>query len=87
MSLNDQVCWKRTGITAGEGEQICGQNQPKNEQVYPVFGCSIKFPGSGTKQLTIRVWTDLDEPTSDESFGIDNVGISRDRDTTRAPSE
>ena len=88
VSLNDQVCWKKTGITTEEGKQVCGQNQPNNEKKYPVIGCSIKFSGSGTKQLKIRVWTDLDEPVLDESFGIDNLEIRRERDTTtttRAP--
>ena len=87
VSLNGQLCWKRTGITAVEGKQICGQNQPKNEKKYPVTGCVIKFSGSGTKRLTVRVWTDLDEPTEDESFGIDDFGIQRALDTTRPPSE
>ena len=77
VSLNGQTCWKKTGITAGEGTQVCGQNQPKNEKVYPVYGCSIKLPGSGTKDLKIRVWTDLDEPVLDESFGIDNLEIRK----------
>ena len=79
VSLNDQVCWKKTGITTEEGTQVCGQNQPKNEKKYPVYGCSIKFPGSGTKPLKIRVWTDLDEPAEDESFGIDNLLIRREK--------
>ena len=87
VSLNGQTCWKKTGITAEEGKQICGQNQPKNEKSYPVLRCSIKLPGSGTKDLKIRVWTDLDEPVLDESFGIDNLEIRRELDTTRPPSE
>ena len=86
VSLNDQVCWTKTGITTNEGTQQCGHFQPKNEKAYPVFGCSIKLQGFGDKPLTIRVWTDLDEPKSDESFGIDNVVIRRDRDTTTPPS-
>ena len=90
VSLNDQVCWKKTGITTEEGTQVCGQNQPKNEKKYPVYGCSIKFPdsgfGGGNKPLKIRVWTDLDEPLPDESFGIDNLVIERVEDTTTAPS-
>ena len=85
VSVNGQMCWKKTGITAGEGTQVCGQNQPKNEKVYPVTGCVSKFSGSGTKLLTVRVWTDLDEPAEDESFGIDNFGIRRELDTTRPP--
>ena len=82
VSLNGQTCWKKTGITAEEGTQVCGQNRPKNEQSYPVFGCSVKLRGFGDKPLKIRVWTDLDEPVLDESFGIDNVVIRRNMDTT-----
>ena len=85
MSLNGQTCWKKTGITAEEGTQVCGQNRPKNEKGYPVFGCSVKLRGFGDKPLKIRVWTDLDEPRTDESFGIDNVVIRREMDTTRPP--
>ena len=86
VSLNGRECWRKTGITANEDKQVCGQNQPKNEASYPV-ACSIKLPGTGIKDLKIRVWTDLDEPTLDESFGIDNLVIRRELDTTRAPSE
>ena len=86
VSLNDQTCWRKTGITTEEGTQQCGHFQPKNEKNYPVFGCSVKLRGSGDKPLKIRVWTDLDEPLPDESFGIDNLVIERVEDTTTAPS-
>ena len=37
----------------------------------------MKLSGSGTRPLTVRVWTNLDSEGNDESFGIDNVIIEK----------
>ena len=66
--------------TQGDGN-VCGHagkhgQSGFNEERIPV-ACKVTLSGSGTRPLTVRVWTDLDSGASDESFGIDNVIITK----------
>ena len=81
VSLNGEVCWSKREIwTKRDGEQQCGDNffNPSNpyfEKDFFVSGCSISLCGSGNQPLTVKVFTNLDQDATDESFGIDNVVI------------
>ena len=82
VSLNGEPCWTKPGITTSQGTQQCGEKGRFgrwNEDVFQVTGCSITLSGSGSKPLTVRVYTNLDaQDAKDESFGIANVVISND---------
>ena len=79
MSLNDRTCWVKRNLIGSAGTQGCGTGS--KEQVFRVLGCHITLaPTAEAHQavpLTVRVWTNLDEDATDESFGIDNVVISK----------
>ena len=58
------------------GTQQCGGFF--KEESFPVTDCTVTFPASESPSLlTVRVWTSLDGDASDESFGIDNVVVTK----------
>ena len=75
MSLNGETCWTKT-MSALDGTQLCGGIYL--EEIFPVTGCFVTLSGSeGNIPLTVHVWTNLDGAANDESFGIDNVVITK----------
>ena len=85
VSVNGKECWsyKPSHITSSKGAHQCGgqfSTEHKGyETVFPVTDCMASISGSGNQPLTVRVWTNLDGHGTDESFGIDNVVITKDR--------
>ena len=86
VSLNGEPCWIKPGITTSQGTQQCGEKGrfgSWNEDVFQVTGSSITLSGSGSKPLTVRVYTNLDaQDAKDESFGIANVIITNVQSST-----
>ena len=73
MSVNGKVCWTKSNLIGTTGTQLCGGFY--KEQRFRVLGCQIMF--AKAQDLTVRVWTNLDGDATDESFGIDNVLITK----------
>ena len=65
-------------MIATSGTQQCGGFF--TDESFRVTGCTIALTASDTSPtvpLTVRVWTSLDGDASDESFGIDNVVVTK----------
>ena len=84
MSANGQTCWIKRNLLGSIGTQICGGRF--KEEIFRVTGCEITLSGATESllPLTVYVWTSLDGDASDESFGIDNVVISKPEDEGNA---
>ena len=73
MSVNGEACWSQTFVGT-HGTRECGGSATNwNEQSVPVTCEADAVDG----KLTVRVYTNLDSSGVDESFGIDNVKISK----------
>ena len=80
MSVNDNVCWKKTGIVGNSGKQLCGTTgKQSREKVFRVKNCYVELSAAikATVPLTVHLWTNLDGEAGEESFGIDNVVITK----------
>ena len=77
MSLNGKRCWNKRNFIDFMGTSLCGGLA--FEQVFRISECQVTLSArsEAVVPLTVRVWTNLDEDATDESFGIDNVVISR----------
>ena len=80
VSVNEQTCWVKSGLDGNDGEQLCGGIF--KEEVFPIRNCYITLSAGGKKAkktlpLTVRVWTNLDGKSEDESFAIDNVAVKK----------
>ena len=77
VSVNGNVCWIKNGLRGTDGTQLCGGWF--KEESFRVTGCYITLsaPLGATVPLTVRVWTNLDGDADDESFGIDNVLVTK----------
>ena len=81
MSLNGKTCWTKTGLYGRSGTRNeCGGSANRLlyrrvflEERFPVTGCFATLEAN--MPLTVRVWTNLDSHSRDESFAIDNVVI------------
>ena len=65
-------------MLATDGVQQCGGFF--KEESFRVTGCTIALAASETNTtvpLTVRVWTNLDDPARDESFGIRKVAVTK----------
>ena len=73
MEVNGKTCFNKV-LSAGQGKQICGRtNGGWHED-------SIKVTCTGTAvdgKFTVRVYTTLNSAGNDESFGIDNVVLTK----------
>ena len=79
VSLNGETCWTKHDLFATDGTQQCGGGF--KEERFRVTGCVATLPFSEVDApLTVRVWTNLDGKADDESFGIDNVVVTKIRD-------
>ena len=80
MSANGQTCWIKRNLVGSTGTQICGGRF--KEEIFRITGCDITLWGAPDSllPLTVYVWTNLDGNASDESFGIDNVIVSKPQD-------
>ena len=67
----------KSGILGTDGTRMCGGIF--KEEIFRVTGCYVTLSSTSkaTVPLTVNVWTNLDREAYDESFGIDNVVISR----------
>ena len=66
------------GITGSVGKQLCGGFF--KEEIFRFTGCRITLSAAASETivpLAVSVWTNLDGDADDESFGIDNVVISK----------
>ena len=74
VTVNDKTCWTKS-FSGLDGKQQCGPvtTDGFGEQSVAVT-CEVQ---SLSGKLKIRVFTDLDQDLSDESFGIDNVVVSQ----------
>ena len=70
--MNGKTCWTRTDVLGTVGTQQCGGFF--KEERFRVTGCDVTVL---SWWLTVRVWTSLDGPADDESFGIGNVVITK----------
>ena len=79
VSVNGKMCWIKSNIIGTEGTRLCGGFF--KEEVFRVTDCIVTLPAGSeaTVPLTVYVWTTLDEDADNESFGIDNVVISKFR--------
>ena len=76
MSVNGKTCWSQTNVRGTVGNQLCGG--VFKEEIFRVTGCYATLSSlEGKMPLTVRVWTSLDGDPDDESFGIDNVVITK----------
>ena len=76
MSMNGKRCAIKQNLNGDNGAQLCGSSG--KEQVFRVRGCSVTLPAVRENMpLTVRIWTSLDGESHDESFGVDNVIISK----------
>ena len=73
VSVNGKTCWTRTDVLGTVGTQQCGGFF--KEEGFRVRGCYATL--SASEGLTVRVWTNLDGAANDESFGINNVVITK----------
>ena len=81
VSLNGKTCWTKTGLYGRSGKRNeCGGSANRLlyrrvflEERFPVIGCFATLEAN--MPLTVRVWTNLDSHSRDESFAIDNVVI------------
>ena len=80
VSVNDDICWKKTGIIGSSGKQLCGATgKQSREKVFQVRNCYVELSGAPEEKvpLTVYLWTNLDGTSDEESFGIDNVVITK----------
>ena len=77
VSVNGETCWTKTDILGTRGSQMCGGFY--KEERFRVTGCYVTLPATwgDPAPLTVRVWTNLDMRANDESFGIDNVVVTK----------
>ena len=77
MSVNGNVCWSKRDLLGTDGTQLCGGRY--KEELFRVTGCYVELSAASKAMapLTVCVWTNLDGDADDESFGIDNVVISK----------
>ena len=76
MSMNGKTCFIKKKLNGVDGAQLCGGIF--KEQVFRVRGCKITLTTDmPTVPLTVRVWTNLDGKADDESFGVDDIIISK----------
>ena len=78
ISINGNICWIKMGITGSVGKQLCGGFF--KEEIFRFTGCRITLSAAASETivpLAVSVWTNLDGDADDESFGIDNVVISK----------
>ena len=81
MSVNGKTCWSKTGLVGTSGtKNECGGSANRllyrrvfMEERFPVIGCFATLEAN--MPLTVRVWTNLNSHSRDESFAIDNVVI------------
>ena len=85
VSVNGNTCWTKTLSHNDPGTHECGSNghlggfinaHEFTENSYRVT-CTEELSGPDNRELTVRVWTNLDDNAHDESFGIDNVVVTR----------
>lgn len=73
----------REGFTAEQGTPQCGRHtddhfqKDYDDDSVPVTGCVETFSGAGTNRLTVHIWTNLNQHSDDESFGIDNALVQQ----------
>merc|ERR1712159_793839 len=73
VQVNGKTCWNKK-LSAGSGSQKCGQKHGGwHEEKYKVT-CSAPAVNG---QFTVRVYTQLSSAANDESFGIDNVVLTK----------
>ena len=72
VEVNGKTCWTKT--MAGQGKQVCGRgNNGWNEDRMKVTCTGTAVDG----KFTVRVHTTLNSAGDDESFGIDNVVLTK----------
>ena len=87
VSVNDKICWRKTGIIGSSGKQLCGATgKMLREKVFQVKNCYVELFAApeATVPLTIHLWTNLDGEADEESFGIDNVVVTKLQDDSNA---
>ena len=73
VQVNGKTCWQKK-LAAGSGKQLCGsKSNGWNEEKIKITCQAAPVNG----QLTVRVYTELDSAANDESFGIDNVKLTK----------
>ena len=78
ISVNGNVCWIKLNIFGKYGTQLCGG--VFYEEIFHFKGCHIYLSATAPETivtLTVRVWANIDGDAADESFGIDNVVVSK----------
>ena len=73
VTVNNQTCWNKT-LIGTTGSQQCGSSRNNWFEDSVAVRCEAK---SVAGKLTVRVYTGLNSPASDESFAIDNVVVAQ----------
>jgi hypothetical protein len=75
IDINGQRKWTSSPLMWNRGQAKCGQMNGWQEEKIPVKIANIKVGNGGI--LTIKVHSNLNENTDNESFGIDNVVLNK----------
>ena len=78
VQVNGKQCWKKK-LSANTGKQLCGSNS--NGWFEDRIKITCQAPSLKGK-FTVRVYTELNSAANDESFGIDNVVLTKLPDFT-----
>ena len=73
MQVNGKTCWQKK-LVGGQGSQECGQKHGGWHEARLKVTCQADAVDG---KLAVRIYTDLNSGASDESFGIDNVVVSK----------
>ena len=74
MTVNGKECWSQS-FYGPNGSQECGE---KDDNAFKEESIAVKCEAESVDgKLTVRVHATLSSDTKDESFGIDNVVITK----------
>jgi len=74
IDINGQRKWTSSPLMWNRGQAKCGQMNGWQEEKIPVKISNIKIGNGG---ITVKVHSNLNENTDNESFGIDNVVLNK----------
>jgi len=77
VNVNNRRCYNSPAFRHNQGQQVCGQRHNWYEMKFRITCRNQRVSGSGLRNLTVRIWTSLNEHATNESFGIDNVAVQK----------
>ena len=73
VTVNDKACWNKTLTNNPQGSQQCGDTTLSGDIWFEESLAVQCAAESVDGKLTVRVYADLNQVGTDESFAIDNV--------------